>query len=137
VECGFLTNRTEAQYAQSAAYQQKLAEEIARGIRSRSQVASTSSARIATAETAPPLQPFIDQTRVRDPDLSRHKRSTKRSSKSGSSKHKKSSAGASDSDTETTTTSKKKKSTRHTDSSDDSPSKKSKKKKSTPTEPEG
>src|SRR5712691_2161905 len=68
VECGFLTNATEAQYAQSALYQQKLAEEIARGIRARSQIPSTSSARIATAEPVPPLQPFIDQTRVRDPD---------------------------------------------------------------------
>src|SRR2546422_6388527 len=47
VECGFLTNATEAQYAQSALYRQKLAEEIAHGIRSRSQVASASSTRIA------------------------------------------------------------------------------------------
>src|SRR5881227_2163700 len=31
VECGFLTNPTEAQYAQSAAYQQKLAQSIASG----------------------------------------------------------------------------------------------------------
>src|SRR6202011_1849902 len=98
VEGGFLTNRTEAQYAQSAAYQQ----EIAHGLRSRSQIASPSSTRISAAESAPPLQPFIDQTRVRDPDLSRHKRSAKRSSSSKSSKHKKSSASASDSDTEKT-----------------------------------
>jgi N-acetylmuramoyl-L-alanine amidase len=137
VECGFLTNGTEAQYAQNALYRQKLAEEIARGIRARSQVPSTSSARVATVDQAPPLQPFIDQTRVRDPDLSRSKRSHKRSSKSSSSKHKKSLASASDSDTETTTTSKKKKSTRHTEDSDDSQSKKSKKKKSTPAQPEG
>src|ERR1700751_4836477 len=33
VECGFLTNPTEAQYAQTVAYRQKLAEEIARGVR--------------------------------------------------------------------------------------------------------
>jgi N-acetylmuramoyl-L-alanine amidase len=137
VECGFLTNRTEAQYAQSAAYQQKLAEEIAHGIRSRSQIASTSSTRIAAAESAPPLQPFIDQTRVRDPDLSRHKRSAKRSSSSRSSKHKKSSASASDSDTEKTSAPKKKKSTRQTDTSDDNQSTKSKKKTSAPTQPEG
>src|SRR5205807_7539364 len=44
VECGFLTNAAEANYAQSAAYQQKLAEEIARGVRERSLVASTSAA---------------------------------------------------------------------------------------------
>src|SRR5213595_825330 len=35
VECGFLTNPTEAQYAQSVNYRQMLAEQIARGIRSR------------------------------------------------------------------------------------------------------
>src|SRR5204863_6072088 len=34
VECGFLTNTTEAQYAQSANYRQMLAEQIARGVRS-------------------------------------------------------------------------------------------------------
>src|SRR5712692_3328184 len=118
VECGFLTNPTEAQNAQSTSYRQKLAEEIARGIRERSQVASASSTRIATAGTVP-LQPFIDQTRVRDPDLSRSKRSAKRSSKSKSSKHKKSSASASDSDTDATSAPKKKKSTRHTETSDD------------------
>ena len=33
VECGFLTNPTEGSYALSANYRQKLAEEIARGIR--------------------------------------------------------------------------------------------------------
>lgn len=93
VECGFLTNATEAQYAQSAAYQQKLAEEIARGVRERSLVASTSAAnRLAANNTTVPLQPFIDQTHYRDPDLvrSKHgKRSSKSSSKS--SKHKTSS----------------------------------------------
>src|SRR5207245_5543808 len=94
VECGFLTNPTEAQYAQSIAYRQKLAEEIGRGVRERSLVASTSAAnRLAANDAAVPLQPFIDQTHYRDPDLmrSKHKRSSKSSSKSASSKHKKSS----------------------------------------------
>src|ERR1700731_5357448 len=60
VECGFLTNATEANYAQSAAYRQKLAEEIGRGVRERSLVASTSAAnRLAANNTAVPLQPFI------------------------------------------------------------------------------
>jgi N-acetylmuramoyl-L-alanine amidase len=87
VECGFLTNPTEAQYAQSSAYRQKLAEEIARGIRGRSTVAGSSlGARVASV----PLQPFIDQTRVRDPDISRSKRSAKKSSRHKSSKSKKS-----------------------------------------------
>jgi N-acetylmuramoyl-L-alanine amidase len=84
VECGFLTNPTEAQYAQSSAYRQKLAEEIARGIRGRSTGATGSL--VATV----PLQPFLDQTRVHDPDISRSKHSSKKSSKHKSSKSKKS-----------------------------------------------
>src|SRR5216110_3952378 len=40
VECGFLTNPTEAAYAQNATYRQKLAEEIAAGVRGRFSVAS-------------------------------------------------------------------------------------------------
>jgi N-acetylmuramoyl-L-alanine amidase len=110
VECGFLTNAAEAQYAQSAAYQQKLAEEIARGVRERSLVASTSAAnRLAANNTTVPLQPFIDQTHYRDPDLvrSKHgKRSSKSSSRSTSSKHKKSS----DSEPEKKSSTRKKKS---------------------------
>ena len=110
VECGFLTNASEAQYAQSSAYQQKLAEEIGRGIRERSLVASTSAAnRLAANNTTVPLQPFIDQTHYRDPDLvrSKHrKRSSKSSSKSTSSKNKKSS----DSDSEKKSSTGKKKS---------------------------
>src|SRR5438045_8481093 len=51
VECGFLTNATEANYAQSAAYRQKLAEEIARGAREHSLVASTSAAHRLDANT--------------------------------------------------------------------------------------
>jgi N-acetylmuramoyl-L-alanine amidase len=100
VECGFLTNPTEAQYAQSTVYRQKLAEEIGRGVRERSLVASSSSAnRLAASNASVPLQPFIDQTHYRDPDLvrSKHKRSSK-SSKSASSKRKKSSSSDSDSD---------------------------------------
>src|SRR6201997_4403868 len=49
VECGFLTNPTEAAYAQTVSYRQRLAEEIAAGVSGRSSVASAS---------------FIDQTRV-------------------------------------------------------------------------
>src|SRR5438132_8361565 len=40
VECGFLTNPTAADYAQTVSYRQKLAEEIAAGIRGRSFVTS-------------------------------------------------------------------------------------------------
>jgi len=110
VECGFLTNATEANYAQSSAYQQKLAEEIGRGIRERSLVASTSAAnRLAANNTTVPLQPFIDQTHYRDPDLARSKRgkrSSKSSSKSTSSKRKHSS----DADSEKRSSTRKKKS---------------------------
>src|SRR5205814_1288822 len=61
VECGFLTNATEANYAQSAAYRQKLAEEIGRGVRERSLVASTSAAnRLAANNTAVPLRVTIE-----------------------------------------------------------------------------
>src|SRR5215475_13608226 len=64
VECGFLTNPTEAAYAQSVSYRQKLAEEIAEGVRGRNSVGSGfSTTRVATAESIP-LQPYIDQTKV-------------------------------------------------------------------------
>jgi len=108
VECGFLTNPTEAQYAQSSAYRQKLAEEIASGVRGRWAVAGSSTATRTAIEGTVPLQPFIDQTRVRDPDISRSKRSKKRS-KSKKSSH------AADSDDQST---KKKRTKKHSDSND-------------------
>src|SRR5919198_4932359 len=81
VECGFLTNPTEAAYAQSASYRQKLAEAIAAGVRSRNLVASSrGTTRVATAESIP-LQPYIDQTRVTKSKKSRSKRSAKKSSR--------------------------------------------------------
>src|SRR6266487_2538961 len=101
VECGFLTNPSEGDYAQTASYRQKLAEEIAAGIRGRSSVASRlTSTRVATAETIP-YQPYIDQTRVHNSSSSR---SRKKSSKSKSSKKKKSSKSI---DSEASATSKK------------------------------
>jgi N-acetylmuramoyl-L-alanine amidase len=89
VECGFLTNPTEAQYAQSSSYRQQLAEAIGRGVRERSFVAGPSAANRFAAAGTVPLQPFIDQTRVRDPDLSRSKRTSKKSSRSKSSRRRK------------------------------------------------
>jgi N-acetylmuramoyl-L-alanine amidase len=88
VECGFLTNPNEAQYAQTSSYRQQLAEEIARGIRASPAVATSSSSTGLASADAVPLQPFIDQTRVRDPDISGSKRSKR--SRSKSSRHKKS-----------------------------------------------
>src|SRR5881392_2877406 len=59
VECGFLTNPTEGEYAETAAYRQKLAEEIASGVRARNSVGTAlSSTRLATSESIP-LQPYI------------------------------------------------------------------------------
>jgi len=92
VECGFLTNPTEAAYAQTVSYRQKLAEEIAAGIRGRSFVTSApgASTRVATDESIP-LQSYTDQTNVRSSGRSRSKRSHKRSSRTKSSTKKKSS----------------------------------------------
>lgn len=108
VECGFLTNPSEAQYAQSANYRQTLAEQIARGIRSRSEGTSSSSRQAGGTETVP-LQPYIDQTRVRDPDISGHRHRSRKSSKSRktTSAHKKKS---SDDESDSGTKAKKKKS---------------------------
>ena len=102
VECGFLTNPTEAAYAQSASYRQKLAEEIAAGVRGRNSVGSGfSTTRVATAESIP-MQPYIDQTRVTSSKKSRSKRSHKKSArkKKSSSKPAGSEARTSSSDRE-------------------------------------
>src|SRR6184192_4263460 len=98
VECGFLTNPTEAAYAQSAGYQQKLADEIAAGIRGRNSVGGGfSTTRVATAESIP-LQPYIDQTKVAKSERRRSKRSHKKSARK-----KKSSSKPADSEARTGT----------------------------------
>ena len=94
VECGFLTNPTEAAYAQNASYRQKLAEAIAAGVGRRNSVASSfSTTRVATAESIP-LQPYIDQTRVTKSKKSRSKRSHKKSTRKNKSSSKRSSSDA-------------------------------------------
>jgi N-acetylmuramoyl-L-alanine amidase len=81
VECGFLTNPTEGAYAQTASYRQKLAEEIAAGVRGRNSVGSAmSTTRVATSETVP-LQPYIDQTKVSSSERRKSKRSHKKSTR--------------------------------------------------------
>jgi len=81
VECGFLTNPTEAALAQTASYRQKLAEEIATGVRGRNSVASAlTTTRVATSESIP-LQPYIDQTKVAKSKGHRSKRSHKKSAR--------------------------------------------------------
>ncbi len=102
VECGFLTNPTEAALAQTASYRQKLAEEIAAGVRGRDTVGSaTSTTRVATGESIP-LQPYIDQTRVAKSKGHRSKRSHKKTTrrKKSSSKRSKTEAKASSKDQE-------------------------------------
>jgi len=94
VECGFLTSPTESSYIQNASYRQKLAEEIAAGVRSRGSVASSrSTTRVATAESIP-LQPYIDQTRISESkkSRSRSKRSAKKSTRKKKSSSKRSSS---------------------------------------------
>jgi N-acetylmuramoyl-L-alanine amidase len=102
VECGFLTNPTEAAYAQSASYRQKLAEEIAAGVRGRNSVGSGfSTTRVATAESIP-MQPYIDQTKVTRSKKSRSERSHKKKArkKKSSSKPASSEARATSADRE-------------------------------------
>jgi N-acetylmuramoyl-L-alanine amidase len=86
VECGFLTNPGEAGNIQNSAYRQKLADNIAQGVRSRGNV-RTSVSSLAGGDI--PLQPFLDQTRVS------RKRTAKRSKKRKSSKSKKKAAAQS------------------------------------------
>jgi N-acetylmuramoyl-L-alanine amidase len=95
VECGFLTNPTEAAYAQSGSYRQKLAEEIAAGIRRRNSVGSGfGTTRVATAESIP-LQPYMDQTNITSSKKSRSKKSHKRSTRKKKSSSKRSNSEAS------------------------------------------
>ena len=94
VECGFLTNPTEAAYAQSTSYRQKLAEEIAAGVRGRNSVGSPlSSTRVATSETIP-LQPYMDQTKVSSSERRKSKRSHKKSARKKKSSSKSSNSEA-------------------------------------------
>src|SRR5437899_450879 len=94
VECGFLTNPTEGAYAETASYRQKLAEEIAAGVRGRNSVGSPlSSTRVATSETIP-LQPYMDQTKVSSSERRKSKRSHKKSARKKKSSSKSSNSEA-------------------------------------------
>lgn len=95
VECGFLTNPTEAAYAQNGSYRQKLAEEIAAGVRRRNSVGSGfGTTRVATAESIP-LQPYMDQTNITSSKKSRSKKSHKKSTRKKKSSSKRSDSEAS------------------------------------------
>src|SRR6266496_1688190 len=84
IECGFLTNPTEAQYAQTNAYRQKLAEEIARGILNRPALVARTTYTNRSSRVDVGLQPFLDQRFVRESGTHhrRHKTSTKKKSSS-------------------------------------------------------
>jgi N-acetylmuramoyl-L-alanine amidase len=86
VECGFLTNPSEAQYAQSAAYQQKLAESIARGITNRPNIAARTSYTNRSSKVDVGLQPFYDQRYVSRSGKVTHHRSKSSKKKKSSSK---------------------------------------------------
>jgi len=84
VECGFLTNPTEAQYAQTNVYRQQLAQEIARGILNRPALAARTTYANRSSRVDVGLQPFLDQRFVRESGTHhrRHKTSTKKKSSS-------------------------------------------------------
>ena len=80
VECGFLTHPNEAQYAQSAAYQQKLAQSIANGIINRPALAARSSYTNRSSRVDVGLQPFYDQRYVSSSGKVTHHRAKKKKS---------------------------------------------------------
>jgi N-acetylmuramoyl-L-alanine amidase len=103
VECGFLTNPNEARLAQTSAYRQKLADQIARGIQSQPRLAarSRSSVNVATTRSGPSGMyhvdssgtSYIDMTAAVDRHLSKKSsRSRSASSRHSSAKKKPSSA---------------------------------------------
>src|SRR6059058_2513453 len=83
-ECGFLTNPTEAQYALTTTYRQKLAQEIARGIVNRPALATRTAYTNRSSRVDVGLQPFLDQRFVHESGTKhrRHKASTKKKSSS-------------------------------------------------------
>ena len=85
VECGFLTNPSEAQYALSNTYRQQLAQEIAHGIVNRPALAARTSLTNRSSHVDVGLQPFIDQRFVHDSSSTRHHRRHKTTKKKKSS----------------------------------------------------
>jgi N-acetylmuramoyl-L-alanine amidase len=98
VECGFLTNPTEASLAQTSAYRQKLADRIARGIQYQPRLArrTSASSRVASSQSFSRGNYRVDSHGTNYLDMTaavdRHLRSSKsKSSRHSSSKKKKSS----------------------------------------------
>ena len=88
VECGFLTNPTEAQYVQSGIYRQRLAQNIARGIINQPAVAARTSYTNRSSRVDVGLQPFYDQRYVRASRTTHHRSSKSSKKKKTSSKKK-------------------------------------------------
>ncbi len=88
VECGFLTNQTEATFAKIPAYRQQLAQNIARGILNRPALVARSSYTNRSARVNVGSQPFLDQRNLRESGATHH-RSAKSSKKKKSSSRKK------------------------------------------------
>ena len=94
VECGFLTNPTEAQYALTPAYRQKLAQEIAKGISNRPALAARTDYTNRSSKVDVGLQPFLDQRFVRESKARQHRRhKTTKRKKSSSTEKKEVSSG--------------------------------------------
>ena len=89
VECGFLTNPTEAQYAESNTYRQKLAQEIARGILNRPALAARTGYTNRSSRVDVGLQPFLDQRFVRESGTKHRRHKTSTTKKSSSTQKKK------------------------------------------------
>jgi N-acetylmuramoyl-L-alanine amidase len=89
VECGFLTNPTEAQYAQTSTYRQQLAQEIARGILNRPALATRTTYTNRSSRVDVGLQPFLDQRFVRESGTKHHRRHKTSTNKKSSSAEKK------------------------------------------------
>jgi N-acetylmuramoyl-L-alanine amidase len=89
VECGFLTNPTEAQYALTTAYRQRLAQEIAHGILNRPTLAARTDYTNRSSKVDVGLQPFIDQRFVQESKARHHRRHTSSKTKKSSSTPKK------------------------------------------------
>jgi N-acetylmuramoyl-L-alanine amidase len=89
VECGFLTNPTEAQYALTTSYRQQLAQEIARGIVNRPALAARTAITNQSSKVDVGLQPFLDQRFVRESKARHHRRHTSSKNKKSSSTKKK------------------------------------------------
>lgn len=94
VECGFLTNPTEASYVLNANYRQKLAEEIARGIQRQPAPVNRPLSRASSASSEVLSQPLSGPDFVRATPASSSRRSYKHHKSSRSSRHSSSSSSS-------------------------------------------